>query len=133
ALRILLDARDAGDSEDLTLTLAARAAATLIEWDRLALEHDAPGAATRDLPLLRRWHADDPQVLSLATELDRVQRLVAALERADRLASAGHLVGPDQDNASAQLHRALQLDPAHAGVQRRLERIETTLLQQAFA
>ncbi|MCX7563933.1 formylglycine-generating enzyme family protein [Xanthomonadaceae bacterium XH05] len=133
ALRILLDARDAGDSEDLTLTLAARAAATLIEWDRLALEHDAPGAATRDLPLLRRWHADDPQVLSLATELDRVQRLVAALEWADRLASAGHLVGPDQDNASAQLHRALQLDPAHAGVQRRLERIETILLQQAFA
>lgn len=132
ALRLLLDARDAGDLDAAGSDLAARAAAILIDLDTLALAHDATGLAERDLPLLRRWNEGDAQVQALAARLEQVQRVVAALEQAERLASAGRIIGPGSENATAYLHQVLQLDPDHAVARRRLDGIETRLLQQAL-
>lgn len=132
ALRLLLDARDAGDLDAAGSDLAARAAAILIDLDTLALAHDATGLAERDLPLLRRWNEGDAQVQALAARLEQVQRVVVALGQAERLASAGRIIGPDSEHATAYLHQVLQLDPDHAVARRRLDGIETRLLQQAL-
>ena len=134
ALRLLLAAREAGEDVDTPVAeLAERAARTLIDWDTLALSHDATGLSERDLPLLQRWNADDARVQALAVELERVQRLVAALVQADRRIAAGHLVDASGDHAIAHLHTALRIAPQHAGTLRRLEAIETSLLGQALA
>ena len=133
ALRLLLAARDAGDADPSATGLSERAARILIDWDTLALAHDAAGLAERDLPLLQRWNGDDARVHALAVELERVRRIVAALAQADRLVAAGRLVGAGGDHAVAQLHEALRGDPLHAGALRRLENIETALLGQALA
>lgn len=132
AMRLLLAARDAGDTDAAIAGLAGRAAGVLIDWDTLALMHDAPGLAERDLPLLQRWNGDDARVQALAAHLDRVQRIVAGLERADRLVATGRLVGPGEDHAAARLHEVLRIDPAHAGALRRLENLEAGLLRQAL-
>lgn len=133
ALRLLLAARDAGDADPLVADLSERAVRILIDWDTLALAHDAPGLAERDLPLLQRWNGNDARVQALAVELERVQHIVAALARSDRLIAAGRLVGSGEDRAIAPLHDVLRRDPLHAGALRRLEAVETALLGQALA
>ena len=50
ALRLLLEARQSDEAGTALAEPAERAARTLIDWDKLALAHDATGLAERDLP-----------------------------------------------------------------------------------
>ena len=133
ALRLLLEARQSDEADTALAEPAERAARILIDWDRLALAHDATGLAERDLPLLQRWDEGDAQVQALGVELERVQRIVAGLEQADRLMAAGRLVDAGGANAVAPLQEVLQRDPLHDGARRRLQSIEATLLAQVLA
>lgn len=133
ALRLLLAARASGEADTTLVESAERAARVLIDWDALALAHDATGLAERDLPLLQQWNESDAQVQALAAELERVQRIVVGLEHADRQMAAGRFVGAGAENAVAHLHEVLQFDPLHDGALRRLQGIETALLVQALA
>ncbi len=136
-LRLLLEQREQADAEtpdDPHLAeMAARVGQALIDWDTLALLHEAPVLAQRDLPLLRRWQPDDPRVGELAARLEQVQRIRALLDRAARLEAAGRLVGKGSDQAVAQLHEVLRLAPGHAGATRGLIRIEQKLVADALA
>ena len=136
-LRLLLEQREQADAESPDAAahlaeMAARVAQGLIAWDTLALLHEAPVLAQRDLPLLRRWQPDDPRVGALAAHLEQVQRIRALLDRAAQLEAASRLVGDGPDQAVAQLHQALRLAPGHAGALRGLIRIEQRLVADAL-
>lgn len=112
---------------------ARRAAYGLVDWDMLALEHQEPELAERDLSLLRRWNAEDQRVTALAARLERVQEILTRLERIDKLMAGGRLPGPESHQAVAQLYDVLRLEPGHAGALRRLVQIEVGFLEEALA
>lgn len=138
ALRLLAEHREAADDESVIepeglVSLADAVFQGLIDWDTLALRHDSPVLAQRDLPLLRRWAGDDARVLKLAAQLQQLEQLLVLLVDADRLESEGRLVGQGKDQAVTRLREAERLSPGHAGVARRLLRIENRLIDAALA
>ncbi len=136
ALQHLLEARDASEhasGEGVPADLAEQVVASLIDWDVVALLHDATLPARRDLPLLQRWDPADARIQALAQHMQQTQRIVAALRAADRAEAAGRVVGEGADTAVARLRDVLALDPGHSSALWRLERIERHLLEAALA
>lgn len=130
ALRVLLARREQGEA--IAMELADRVVRALLDWDELALQHEAPVLAQRDLPLLQQWAGDDARIQMLAARLEQVQRIVQELARADHLQAGGQWIG-SENSAVSRLREVLRLQPGHPGAMRRLVGIERSLAELAVA